>query len=65
MTNKQICEMGTLIDKWPCDVDEFGDQMSNGSQESIYEYDGKKFWLWMKWNDEPVEPGAEAVRWME
>lgn len=52
-----IVEEGILIDRWPCDINEENEMQSNGSQEFLYEYKGRKYCVWMNWNDNPILPG--------
>jgi len=52
----EIIEEGTLIDRWPCDINEYDEMQSNGSQEWLYEYKGNKYCVWMDWEDNPICP---------
>lgn len=55
----EIIEEGTLIDRWPCDVNEYDEMQSNGSQEYLYEYKGNKYCVWMDWEDNPICPDVK------
>jgi hypothetical protein len=51
-----VVENGTLLEAWLCDVNQYGDIQSNGSQEFLYSYNGKEYIVWMNMDDEPINP---------
>lgn len=44
-TNKEIFENGSVLEHYPCDVNEDKEIQSNGSIENIVEYEGKKYYI--------------------
>ena len=65
MTEQEIFDNGTLLDRWPCDVDRNGELDSNGSQEYLFEFEGQKYIVWVDWDECPIRPNDEAISIIE
>jgi len=52
MNKTELTTLGTLIEHYPCDVDEYGEMESNGSIEEVWEYKGKQYAVKRTWQDE-------------
>ena len=49
---EKILRQGIMLGGWACDLNMDGEMESNGSQEQLFQYEGKYFVLQIGWKDE-------------
>lgn len=49
MTIKKLIEKGTLLEHYPCDINEFNEIESNGSIEEIWLFQSKIYFINRTW----------------
>lgn len=50
-TNKEVFENGSVLEHYPCDVDDDGTLKSNASIEYVIEYKGRRYLVLTDWDN--------------